>query len=60
MDPNTFFYMGTERMTTSSFALFRSFPRSLEGAKARPGPLKRGRREHTKTTQTQVITGGHS
>ena len=36
MDPNTFFYTDTERMTTNSFVPFRSFPCSLVGVKARP------------------------
>ena len=36
MDPNTFFYIGTERMTTNSLVPFRPFPCFLVGVKTRP------------------------
>ena len=37
--PYTFFYIGTERMSTSSLVPFRSFPCSLERVKTRPQVL---------------------
>lgn len=40
MDPNTFFFIGTERMTMSSLSLFRSFHCCLKGVETHPKSSK--------------------